>query len=237
MNKYKNVHLWLIVVFIIVLLGFLRGYWSNFANESFGHHLHMLSAVAWFGLLMAQPWLATRGQMARHRRNGMIGLFVAGLVVASALLMLPANIESAQGIPDVGFAGATFLYGITFFDLITIGAFSISVVMAIYRSKQMDDHAIWMISTVYCILAPALERMMVLPLALVFGFENLTFIKVLYFSQPIIMVAIAFTAWRLKNFHPALILAFVVNAGGLVVEWVGNSLLWRSLCDTFLLAG
>jgi hypothetical protein len=40
------------------LLGFLRGYWSNFADESFGHHLHMFSALIWFGFLMAQPYLA-----------------------------------------------------------------------------------------------------------------------------------------------------------------------------------
>ena len=74
MNKYKYVHLWLILAFIVVLLGFLRGYWSNFAEESLEHHLHMFSALVWFGLLMAQPWLATRGHMKQHRRNGMIGL-------------------------------------------------------------------------------------------------------------------------------------------------------------------
>jgi uncharacterized membrane protein len=219
------------------LFGFLRGYWSNFAEESFGHHLHMLSALAWFAFLMAQPWLATRGQMKRHRRNGMFGIFVAGLVVASAALMMPGNIEGAQGRPDGGFVGATFLYGITFFDLVTIIAFSACVVMAIKRSKQLDDHAIWMIATVYCIMAAALSRMLIMPLAAVYGFENLTFIEVLYHSQPMLMAAIAFTAWRLKNVHPALILAFAVNAAGFLVEPVGNSLVWRSVCDSLFLAG
>ena len=235
MNKYKNAHRWLVITFIVVLLGFLRGYWSNFAEESFGHHLHMFSALIWFGFLMAQPWLATRGQMKRHRRNGMIGLFVAGLVVASAMLMLPGNIEDAQGIPDGGFVGATFLYGITFFDLITIIAFAVCIVMAILRSKQLDNHAIWMVSTVYCILGPALARMLVRPVGWLYGFEGLTFIEVLYFSQPIMMAVIAFTAWRLKNLHPALILAFTVNAAGFLVEWVGNNSVWRSICDSLLL--
>jgi uncharacterized membrane protein len=236
-NKYKNTHRWLILAFIIVLLGFLRGYWSNFAEAEFGHHLHMFSALIWFGFLAAQPWLATHGQIKRHRRNGMIGLFVAGLVVASAMLMLPGNIEGAQGAPDGGFVGATFLYGITFFDLITIAAFAVCIVMAIVRSKQLDDHAVWMIATVYCILGPALARMMVFPLVMVYGFENLTFIEVLYYSQPIMMAVIAFTAWRLKNYHSALILAFTVNAGGFLVEWTGNNAVWRSLCDSLFLGG
>lgn len=235
MNKYKNAHRWLVITFIVVLLGFLRGYWSNFAEESFGHHLHMFSALIWFGFLMAQPWLATRGQMKRHRRNGMIGLFVAGLVVASAMLMLPGNIEDAQGIPDGGFVGATFLYGITFFDVTTIIAFAVCIVMAILRSKQLDNHAIWMVSTVYCILGPALARMLVRPVGWLYGFEELTFIEVLYFSQPIMMAVIAFTAWRLKNLHPALVLAFTVNAAGFLVEWVGNNSVWRSICDSLLL--
>jgi hypothetical protein len=236
MNKYRNTHLWLVLTFIVVLLGFLRGYWSNFADESFGHHLHMFSALIWFGFLMAQPYLATRGHMQRHRRNGMIGLFVAGLVVASAMLMLPGNIEDAQGRPDGGFVGATFLYGITFFDLVTIGAFAVCIVMAIIRAKQLDNHAAWMIATVYCILGPALARMMIMPVGLVYGLEELTFIQVLYFSQPVMMAVIAVTAWRLKNFHPALILAFTVNAAGFLVEQLGNSAVWRSICDSLFLA-
>lgn len=69
------------------------------------------------------------------------------------------------------------------------------------------------------------------------GAEELTFIKVLYLSQPIMLAVIAFTAWRLKNFHPALILAFTVNAAGFLVEWFGKNPLWRSLCDGLFLAG
>lgn len=237
LNNYKNTHRWLILSFLVVLLGFLRGYWSNFAEESFGHHLHMFSALVWFGYLMAQPWLATRRKMQQHRRNGMIGLFVAGLVVASAMLMLPGNIEEAQGKPDGGFVGATFLYGITFFDLATISAFAACIVMAIIRSKQLDNHALWMVATVYCILGPALARMMIMPVGLVLGFEGLTFIKVLYVSQPIMIAVIALTAWRLRNLHPALILAIAVNATGFVVEWIGNSPGWRALCDAVLLTG
>jgi hypothetical protein len=166
----------------------------------------------------------------------MIGLFVAGLVVASAMLMLPGNIEDAQGRPDGGFVGATFLYGITFFDLVTIGAFAVCIVMAIIRAKQLDNHAAWMIATVYCILGPALARMMIMPVGLVYGLEELTFIQVLYFSQPVMMAVIAVTAWRLKNFHPALILAFTVNAAGFLVEQLGNSAVWRSICDSLFLA-
>ena len=67
----------------------------------------MMTATAWFVLLIWQPRLATTGRLAQHRRNGLIGLFLAGGVVASSLLMLPGNIEAAEGLEDGGFVGAT----------------------------------------------------------------------------------------------------------------------------------
>ena len=235
MNKYKNVHLWMVLVFVVVFLGFARGYWSNLADESFGHHLHMFSALLWFGLVMSQPYLATRGSLKTHRRNGMIGLFVAGLVVASAALMMPANIEGAVGREEGGFVGAVFLYGVTFFDLVSVLAFSACIIMATLRSRQMDDHAMWMIASVYTILAPAFGRLMIFPLAMIMGFENLTFIKVLLISTPMVLAFILITAWRFKQLHPALIFAFIVTLAGFVVGPVGRSEAWRAICDVVFL--
>lgn len=231
MNKYRNVHLWMVLVFITVLLGFARGYWSQFSEAPFGHHLHMFSALLWFALVMSQPYLATRGSIRTHRRNGMLGLFVAGLVVASAMLMLPSNIEKAAALEEGGFVGKTFLYGVTFLDLVSILAFSLCIVMAMLRSRKTDEHAMWMIASVYTIFAPAFARLMVFPLAMVFGFENLTFIKVLIISTPLVLVFILVTAWRFRQLHPALIFALIVNLSGLVVGPVGRSAAWRSLCD------
>ena len=50
MNKYKNAHWWLLLALAIVILGFVRSYWSKFPHVDFGHHLHLLSATAWGNL-------------------------------------------------------------------------------------------------------------------------------------------------------------------------------------------
>ena len=235
MNKYKNAHWWLLLALAIVILGFVRSYWSKFPHVDFGHHLHLLSATAWFGLLVWQPRLATTGRMETHRRNGMIGLFLAGMVVGTALLMLPANIQNAVDGVGNGFVSPTFFYGISFYDLVSVLGFTGSVVMAILRRKQAEDHAMWMISTAFWIIGPAFGRLAVLPVAAIHGFEGLTFFMVLEWTIPVVLVSILFTAWRLKNWHPALLLAFAGNLSVYAGEPLGDTAWWRAFCDALLL--
>ena len=236
MNNYKNAHRWLLIALAIVILGFVRSYWSKFPNVEFGHHLHLLSATAWFALMIWQPRLATTGRLAQHRRNGMIGLFLAGAVVASALLMLPGNIEGALEAGDESFVNNTFLYGITFFDLVTILGFAGAVIMAILRSKQTEVHAIWMLSTVFWIIGPAFGRLMVMPVVMLSGgFDGLTFFHVMWYVTPLVLIAIGITAWRLKNWHPALWLAAMGNLSVYVSAWIGDAPWWRAFCEAWLL--
>lgn len=235
MNKYKNAHIWVSVAFVIVILGFIRSYWSKFPNVSFEHHLHLLTATAWFAFLIWQPRLATTQRLDQHRRNGMIGLILAGMVTASAMLMMPANIQNAVDGVSNGFVSPAFFYGITFFDVITVLGFVVSVAMAMLRSKQLDNHAIWMLSTVYWIVAPAFARLMALPVIMIHGMEGLTFFKVIFMVTPIILVAIVVTMWRLKNWHPALILALIANALIYVSEYMGNAPWWQTFTQALFL--
>lgn len=235
MVRFRNAHRWLSLALLIVLLGFMRSYWSRLPEVDWMHHLHLLSATAWFVLLVWQPRLATTGRLAQHRRNGMIGLFLAGATVGTALLMLPGNIEDAVSGRDNGFIYPAFFYGITFFDLVTIAGFAGSVIMAILRSKQPEEHALWMVSTAFWIIGPAFVRLMVLPVVMIHGPEGLTFFKVAYFTMPVVLAAIAVTAWRVGRAHPALVLAFLANATVYVCEPIGNSPAWQAFCEALLL--
>ena len=187
---------WLALAFVIVILGFLRSYWLKLPNVEFGHHLHLLSATAWFALLVWQPRLATTGRLAQHRRNGMIGLFLAGAVVGTSLLMVPRNIEKAVAGFDAGFVDPTFYYGISFFDLVTVAGFSVAVIMAMLRAKQPQEHALWMVTTAFWIIGPAFARVMVLPVIMINGgIEGLHFFDVIRIAMIPVLLAIAFMAF------------------------------------------
>ncbi len=236
MENYKNAHRWLILAFVIVVLGFFRSYWSKFPDVDFAHHLHLLSATAWFALLIWQPRLATTGRLRQHRRNGMIGLFLAGAVVGTSLLMVPRNIENAVAGTDSGFVDPTFFYGVSFFDLVTVVGFSIAVIMAILTSRRPQDHALWMVSTAFWIIGPAFARLAVIPVAMIRGgVSGLHFFDIIVPAVALVLAVIAFITWRLKRLHPALVLAFLGNASAFLAEPIGDWEPWRTFCETVLL--
>ena len=232
--RYRKAHLWLLIPLVIVVLGFVRSYYLKFPDVPWAHHLHLVTATGWYLLVVAQPWLATHGHLERHRRWGVFGIFLAGMVVASALVGLTGNIENAGRADMPPIVSDTFFYGVTFADLVTIIGFSVAVVMAVLQRRQVHDHAAWMISSVLWVLFPALVRLMVLPVGLVLGFEGLSFIKVIYITVPLLLVVMAYLLLRFR-FHPAMVWVFIGNLSFLLVEPVGNSATWRAVCDAVFL--
>ena len=85
-------------------------------------------------------------------------------------------------------------------------------------------------------IAPAFARLMVLPMILLNGgIEGLTFFKVIWWVTPITLAAIALVAWRLKNWHPALILAAIGNLSIYACAWIGDAPWWRAVCQAMFL--
>ena len=130
MEQYKNVHKWLIIPLVIALIGFFPSYFSKFTSAKFGHHLHGLSATLWYVFVIYQPYLIAKKSFAKHRKYGLIGIFLAGMVVASGLAMIPGNISGAMAQEASGEISAIappfFLYGVSLFDFVAIIGFGTS---------------------------------------------------------------------------------------------------------------
>jgi len=169
MHRYKNTHLWLLIPFFITLFGFSR-YWLGFTDAPLEWHLHGLSAVGWYLVLLAQPWVVNNLSVAQHRKLGMIGIMIAGAVVASTLNVISGNLDINSG-PRVALKYSTSLA-----ELITVAGFAFSVIAAIFNAKNVDKHAQWMISTVFWVLPPATTRLAFLIAIGIFGSpENFPF--------------------------------------------------------------
>lgn len=224
MDKYKTLHLWLLIPFSIAVLGFMRSYYLNFTNASWGNHIHGISATVWFMFVIIQPYLATHGQLKRHRLYGKIGMFLAGAVFASALVMIPENIRFAQTDIDSWIAPDFFLYGVSFFDFIAITGFGFSVTMAIIKSKQIDEHAIWMVSTVLWALMPALARF---GLMFVLWFDgSLNFAELAMITTPAIVITAGIIMYKLKRWHPAMVAVIIGHISVYLIIPLGNNQTW-----------
>jgi len=167
---YSRAHRWLVIPIIVILVAFWPFYFSTITTEPFAYHVHIWLAIAWYMLMVTQPYLATHGRIKDHRLWGMLGLIIAGGFIASGLLITPVNVflgASDGGIPGV--SGA-FFYGITLTETLTMVGFAVSVAMAIIKARKPDEHAIWMLGTVFFGFMPAWLRISVIPI-LVLGLE------------------------------------------------------------------
>ena len=225
MTQYRNLHLWLLVPFVIVLLGFTPGYWSKFLDAPWRHHLHGLTATLWFVLLILQPYLITRGHARQHRVYGMFALILAGAVAGSALNMIPYNLVNER-LPD------TAKYGLSFIDIVLVPGFVIAVVMAVINVKRTEDHARWMISTVFWAVSPGLFRLLFLPVFILQvpdpGSKSPYLLAAAGGAN---IVVLAWLIFRDRRMHPAYVLAALGSLVMFVPMKVGDMQWWRTLAD------
>lgn len=169
------------------------------------------------------------GKLARHRTNGIIGMFIAGAVCVTALSMLHrdiANAENSAAIPErFGPFQPWFFFGVTAVEIVMMTAFGFAVIKSIIHRKQLENHAWWLISTVFIIMMPALGRGLqnILVNRQIRQWPNIDIMPGLYIAEGIILLMLLAGAWKYgKLKHPATWLAIAVNIFNLLLEPVGR---------------
>lgn len=238
MSNYKNAHKWLIIPFVIAVIGFMPSYYLRFTEAFWGHHIHGLSATLWYLFVIYQPYLVSKRDIQKHKKYGIYGVFLAGLVVASALVMIPGNIQGAAEQIASGeisrIAPPFFLYGVSLYDLVAIIGFAVSVLMAVKNSRNLDDHALWMVSSVFWVLMPALARFALIPM---FMTQNIThFANIAMLVTPLILISILVLMYRLRQVHIALVAAFLGNLLSYVIVPLGKADWWVNLATALFTA-
>ena len=215
---------------IVMQLGIFKDYWGDFSDNAWSVHIHYLTGTIWYFYLIIQPYFATHGKMARHRTNGIIGMFLAGGVCLTALSMMNRDMVTAQQtleFPDrFGPFQPWFFFGVAAVEIVMITAFGFAIIKSIIHRKQIENHAWWLISTVFIIMMPALGR----------GIQNvyigmnikdwpkINIMLPLYYTQAIIIGMLLFGAWKYgKLKHPATYLALGINLFILLLEPIGKS--------------
>jgi len=230
MNKYKSLYLWMLIPMIVMQIGIFKDYWGDFYDNAWSVHIHYWTGTVWYLYLIIQPYFATHGQMSRHRTNGIIGMFIAGGVCLTALSMMNRDIVNAQTAlanpQRFGPFQPWFFFGVAAVEVIMMSAFGYAIIMSIIRRKQVEDHAWWLISTVFLIMMPALGR----------GIQNLyvginaqywpkiDIMIPIYIAQALILAMLFAAAWKYNKFkHPATYLAVGVNVFIFLLEPIGRS--------------
>ncbi|KTE01173.1 MAG: adenylate cyclase [Sphingopyxis sp.] len=153
---------------IFIVFGFLQFALRGFVDPvaaPFWVHLHGVAMLAWLALLIVQPTLVSRDNLALHRRLGWIGaglaLFITGLGIFTGLASLVLNRFPPFFAPPY------------FFALTTVESlvFGLMVWAAIRRRHTTAWHRRLMIGATIVILEPALGR--ILPMPLMIGWSDI----------------------------------------------------------------
>jgi hypothetical protein len=230
MNKYKTLHKWMVLPMIFMQFGIFKDYWGDFRDNAWSVHIHYWTGTVWYLYLIIQPWFATHGQMPRHRTNGIIGMFVAGGVCLTALSMMYRDIDTTRKALEAperfGPFQPWFFFGVAAVEIVMMTAFGFAIIKSIIQRKQIENHAWWLISTVFIIMMPALGR----------GIQNvyvglhikewphIDIMLPIYITQVVIIGIILLGAWKYKKLkHPATYLAVAVNLFIFLLEPIGRS--------------
>lgn len=228
LERYKDLYLWMLIPMFVMQAGIFHDYWGDLTENAWAVHVHYWTATLWYIFLVLQPYYAAHGQLARHRTNGIIGMFLAGGVAMTALSALNRDIVNAQLTAEKpGIFGPFvpwFFYGIAAIEPVMMAAFISAVIQSIRHRKSHDDHAWWLISTVFLIMMPALGRgLQALWPIFLDGSDPRVLTLPIYATVAIITTLLFWAARRYgKVNHPATWLVLFVNLVILLFEPLGR---------------
>lgn len=220
----------MLIPMLIMQLGIFKDYWGDFSDNAWSVHIHYWTGTVWYIYLIIQPWFATHGQMARHRTNGIIGMFIAGGVCLTALSMLNRDIVTTQKAIELpeqfGPFQPWFFFGVAAVEIVMMTAFGYAVIKSIIHRKEIENHAWWLISTVFLIMMPALGRGIqnVYVKMRIKDWPDINIMFPLYITQLVILGMLLLGAWKYNKLkHPATYLAVAVNLFIFLLEPIGKS--------------
>lgn len=231
----------MIAPMVIMQLGIFGDYWGDFTDNAWSVHIHYWTGTVWYLYLIIQPYYATHGKLDKHRTNGIIGMFLAGGVCLTALSMMHRDLVTTQLIlksPDsFGPFQPWFFFGVAAVEIVMMAAFGHAVIRSILLRKQIEDHAWWLISTVFIIMMPALGRG--IQNAYIgmnrIDWPNIDIMIPIYFTQGLILGMLLFAAWKYgKLKHLATYIAVAVNLFIFLLEPIGRSQAVQSFLEAVI---
>jgi hypothetical protein len=219
----------MLVPMILMQFGIFRDYWGDFSQNAFSVHVHYWTGTTWYIYLIIQPYFITHGQVERHRTNGIIGMFLAGGVCLTALSMLNRDLGNAQRagefVDRFGPFQPWFFMGVAVVEIVMITAFGFAVIKSIIHRRETENHAWWLISTVFIIIMPALGRGVQNVYVGIFQSEwpNIDIMIPIFISEALTIAVLLLVAWKYNRLmHPATYLAIGVNLFNCLIEPIGR---------------
>jgi hypothetical protein len=194
-----------LAIAITVFAGFAPTYYLRpyYQSTPLGgvRHLHGVVFTAWVLLLIVQTTLVSAGRVALHRRLGVGGAVLAGLLVVVGTTMAIA--KAREGTGPLGIPPLSFL-AVPFFDMVVFTGLAGA---GLWYRRRADTHKRLMTLATISLLGAPIAR-------LPFGAAMVGLLGVFAMADLFIVACIVYDLMTLRRVHPATIwggLAIVIS--------------------------
>jgi hypothetical protein len=215
----------------IVFAGFARTYYLKgyFRNPHLPLLLHIHGAVMtlWYALFIVQVRLVGAHRVALHRKLGIAGVFLAGIVAAlGATVSIGLAKRDLMANPKSN--GAPFLLGLQLFAIVLVFVTLISA--AVYYRRRSDYHKRLMTLAMLSTLGPAITR---LPLGLTQG-HNIP--ATIVIAIALVLICVVVDSVKHRRLHPAFAWGGALVIGAIfVVAPLAQTSAWLNFARWWLL--
>jgi uncharacterized membrane protein YozB (DUF420 family) len=230
---YPHAHYWILLLLVLTGVAFSPSYFLKLADAPLAHHVHGLSATAWFLLLALQSWLIHSGRRVAHRAFGLSSIGLAAVFLAGSLMVMDVTAESAIA-GDSAFA-RMFVRPLIGADLFAAVGFAALVGLALAERRDVQLHARLMLATALLVMPPVLARLfpMVVPGLGIRSIEELP--RFAYSAHLGLLVTAAICLWLYAKAPrvgwPWLVPAAASVASGVFFAFLGDSWLANGIID------
>lgn len=180
---------------VFIVLGFLQFALRGFVDPvaaPFWVHLHGVAMLAWLALLIVQPTLVSRDNLALHRKLGWAGAALAILITCLGIFTGIASLALNRFPP---FFTPPYFLALTAIESMVFG---LMVWTAVRRRHTTAWHRRLMIGATIVILEPALGR--ILPMPLMIGWSD---IPIGLIQLAVVGIIAVYDRRTLGRVHPA----------------------------------
>jgi len=187
-----------IMLTVVMVAGFARTYFfaGLFRARLPGLLIHVHGAVftCWFVLLLVQSALAASGRVDLHRRLGIAGIVVAGLMIPLGFMATAEFIRRlAPSFPRIRINAIM--------PVAELIAFAVLAAAAFLARKKPDHHKRLILLATIALIPAATGRIEFLPL---FHFHGPSVLRLVWaYTYIFLLPLVAYDVWSRRRLHPA----------------------------------
>jgi hypothetical protein len=228
---YPYAHYFLVALIPLIALAFWPFYFSRLGEVPYAQHVHAVTAIGWFFLLILQSWAIHNRNVWLHRRLGRSSFVLFPLFLVGGLLVLHAMAQGTlAGLnPFIGMYGPA----LGLIDILAVGTFAFLYYSALKTRSTVQLHARYMLATPLLLLSPIFARLLAqhIPALQIAGPADMPlFIYSVQLANAIALaVALALFASAPRHGRPFLLVAAVIALQAIGFQWLGFTAWWREV--------